>query len=197
MNLVDRVVILHEALDVLDIPHAIGGALSLGYHAEPRGTVEIDLDIFLPPSREDFVVSSLIEIGVEKPAPPTSIRIPTQGIQCPWGDTHIDLFFAYDDEFFNSVRERVETHPFRDSRRIFHDLPFLSAEDLTIFKISFNRPKDWVDIEAMLRQAPLDYDYVEKWLLHLRGETVWPKLRRFLDLCDQVVPGLIEPEGPE
>ena len=57
------------------------------------------------------------------------------------------------------------------------------------FKTFFNRPKDWVDFEAMLRQAPLDWEYVHKWLLHLHGENAWPKPQRLLRLCEGLEPG--------
>ena len=37
-----------------------------------------------------------------------------------------------------------------------HELPFLSAEDLAVFKMTIDRPKDWVDIGPMLEHRPLD-----------------------------------------
>ncbi len=186
MEFVDRVVVLHGALVDLETPHAFGGALSLAYHATPRGTVEIDLNVFLPPNDASLLVDALGFLGVEPPALSEGPAIPIAGIQCPWEDTHIDLFFSYDVQFFESVRSRVEVHAFEDSSHRLHDLPFLSAEDLCIFKIIFNRQKDWADIEAMIEETPLNEQYVQTWLLHLRGETEWPKIRRFQRLSTQV-----------
>ena len=41
------------------IPHAIGGALALAYYAEPRATIDIDLNVFVPPERWEEVVGAL------------------------------------------------------------------------------------------------------------------------------------------
>jgi hypothetical protein len=190
--LVDKVVAVHDALRSGGIAHAFGGAIALGYHAQPRGTREIDLNVFLRPSELERVLVHLAPLGVERPSETTGPRIPVVGIMCPWDETHIDLFFAYDDEFFDSVRSRIEEHLFI-VRDVEHRLPILSAEDLTVFKVTFDRPKDWVDIRHMLEEKALDRDYVQSWLLHLRGDHEWPRIRRFLDLCEEMRP---ESEGP-
>jgi len=189
VEFVDRVVALHEALTELGVPHAFGGALSLAYHATPRGTVEIDVNVFVPPADVGAVIGHLGALGITAPAQGTGPDIPTAGIRCPWGDTHVDVFPPYDTEFFGSVRSRVERHAFEDSDQRLHDLPFLSAEDLCVFKVTFDRQKDWADIEAMLDEAPLDEAYVQRWLLHLRGDHEWPRIRRFLDLSARAEAG--------
>jgi hypothetical protein len=112
--------------------------------------------------------------------------LPPAGLRCPWDDTHVELFFSYDPEFFASVERRVEHHAFEGSGGHLVDLPFLSAEDLCIFNFSFNRQKDWADIEAMLEESPLDLEYVERWLLPLRGRRIGPKLRRLSALSEAV-----------
>ena len=40
---------LADALEDNDIEYAIGGALALGYYATPRATVDVDINIFVPP----------------------------------------------------------------------------------------------------------------------------------------------------
>jgi hypothetical protein len=180
------VVVLHQALASQGVSHAFGGALALAYHAEPRGTVEIDLNVFLPLHRASETVESLRALGIASSSQLIESAIPTAGIRCPWDDTHVDVFLSYDQEYFRSVEARVERHAFEDSARQLHDLPFLSAEDLCVFKVTFNRQKDWADIEAMLAESPLDEAYVQKWLLHLRGDHEWPLIRRFLDLSATV-----------
>jgi hypothetical protein len=187
VEFVDQVVALHDALVDLGLPHAFGGALSLAYHATPRGTVEIDLNVFLSSDHALSTIEQLEALGIGPPPNGIEGAIPTEGLRCPWDDTHVDLFLSYDAEFFESVRTRVEVHAFEDSGHRLHDLPFLSAEDLCIFKITFNRQKDWADIEAMLEEAPLNEAYVQQWLLHLRGDHEWPRISRFLDLSANVI----------
>ena len=46
-------------------PHAFGGALALAYHAEPRATVDIDLNVFIPVERADEVLAPLGRLGVD------------------------------------------------------------------------------------------------------------------------------------
>lgn len=44
-------------------------------------------------------------------------------------------------------------------------VPVLSAEDLTVFKIIFNRPRDWLDIGRMLqvRGEGFDSEHARAW----------------------------------
>ncbi len=184
MRLPDVVVAVHGAFAREDIPHAIGGAIALGYHAQPRGTVEVDVDVFLPPAQAAPVVAVLETLGASVPDPlEVQKHLPVAGLRCTWAGVPVDLFFAFDAAFFAVVADRTLQLPFADSTGTIHDLPFISAEDLTIFKIRFDRPKDWVDIEAMVDAGPLDVEYVQRWVLHLGGEGEWPRLQRLLALA--------------
>jgi hypothetical protein len=42
---------LAAALDARQQEYAFGGAIALGYWAQPRGTVDVDLTLFLPPDK--------------------------------------------------------------------------------------------------------------------------------------------------
>lgn len=184
VSIVDKVVTLQHALEHGHVPHAFGGALALAYHAQPRGTIEIDVNIFLPPAKSDDVFGALVPFGIVA-APENDAAPPVAGKRGRWDDTHVDLFFAFDHDFFRSVADRVEAHLFLDSAGGEHRLPFLSADDLAIFKVTFDRAKDWADIEAMIEWAPLDVAYIERWLLHLRGERIWPRVRRLIELTER------------
>jgi hypothetical protein len=39
------------ALDAAGCDYALGGAIALGFWAEPRGTVDVDVTIFVPPQQ--------------------------------------------------------------------------------------------------------------------------------------------------
>ena len=56
-TLAERVVALDAAL--ADVPHAFGGALALAYYAEPRATIDIDLNVFVPAERFEDVAAPL------------------------------------------------------------------------------------------------------------------------------------------
>lgn len=63
---------------------------------------------------------------------------------------------GYFDPYHSLVETRARRFPFRGSRST-ELLPFLSADDLIVLKLSFNRPKHWIDIQAML-DAGIDPD---------------------------------------
>ena len=47
-GLPEKLIALHHALDDAGIPHAVGGAIALGYYAEPRATIDVDINVFVP-----------------------------------------------------------------------------------------------------------------------------------------------------
>jgi hypothetical protein len=48
-----------------------------------------------------------------------------------------------------------------------------------VFKLSFARPQDWVDVRAIAAARPeLEVDYIERQLVALRGPTMYPRLAR-------------------
>ena len=142
-SLPEKIVALHEALGAERIGHAFGGALALAYYAEPRSTVDIDVNVFVPPSRFDTVVGVFAPLGVT--ADVTSAVVERDG-QCRlgWGRTPVDVFFAYD-EIHDAMRRSVRTVPFGTGR-----IPVLGPEHLVVCKAVFDRPKDWLDIEQVV-----------------------------------------------
>jgi hypothetical protein len=59
----EKVVAVHRALDAAQVPHAIGGALALAYYGEPRPTVDIDVNFFVPVERAPEVDAALEPVG--------------------------------------------------------------------------------------------------------------------------------------
>jgi hypothetical protein len=176
VDLVDLIVAVHDHLDAGDIAHAFGGALALGYVAEPRGTVDIDVNAFVPVDEIARVAAALEPLGYRQAAD-TGVP-PSAGHRFEHGDEPfpVDVFCDLDARYA-TVATRVEQHPFGRDRR---SLPFLSAEDLCVFKLSFGRAQDWVDLEKIALARPdLDLDYVEEQLVGLRGRTMYRRLARF------------------
>lgn len=174
----DVIIEIDVALDAAGVRHAFGGALALAYYAEPRGTVDVDINVGVPFESRSTLLSYLVSIGWHLNA--NSARaLPSAGTRLhQFGETVvIDLFFAFD-ELHEVVLDRAVQRPFIHSG-VRHELRFLSAEDLTIFKMSFGRNKDWVDIEAMISAGTLiDADYVERQLVQFRGPTAYPSVAR-------------------
>jgi hypothetical protein len=152
MTLAQRVLALHHALRRGRIKHAFGGALALAYWTlEPRGTRDIDVNVFVPSGEAARVLAALPE-GVAVPADTLS-RIERDGqIRLWWDDVPLDLFFDY-----VPVHEDAAAHrrvvPFSGEQ-----IPVLGPVELAVFKAMFDRTRDWADIEAMIAAGTLDLD---------------------------------------
>lgn len=175
MNLVELVVATHRHLDAATLPHAFGGALALAYAAEQRSTVDIDVNVFVPLDQRDRVLTSLAPLDLRPESGPT-VAPPIAGLRLVGPTPYpVDLFLSLDERYAEAQR-RCVLHPFGPDGAV---LPFLSAEDLAVFKLSFGRDKDWVDLRAIAQAQPgLDIDYVESQVLGLRGPSMHPRVAR-------------------
>lgn len=159
----EKVLAIHRQLDAAKIPHAIGGALALAYYAEPRATVDVDVNVFLPTDRWPQVRDSLDPLGVDVNVDPIALERDGQ-VRLWWGRTAVDLFFSYD-EFHEEMRRQARKVPFGEKT-----IPILAPEHLAVCKAMFDRTKDWLDIEQILVAAdPFDLAEVESWLARMTG----------------------------
>jgi hypothetical protein len=141
--LADKVVALHRALSAAGVHHAFGGAIALAYcTGEPRGTIDIDLNVFVPEGEPEVVLAALPS-GVRR-TEATAARIRRDGqVRLRWETTPVDLFFNHH-PFHDEASARVRFVPYEGTT-----IPVLDCPDLAVFKAFFGRSKDWVDIEAM------------------------------------------------
>ncbi|MGI8926671.1 MAG: hypothetical protein ACR2HN_08510 [Tepidiformaceae bacterium] len=148
------------------IEHAIGGAMAAAYWGIPRGTADIDVNIFLDQSEGASALACLAPLGIRPEQADALASLERQGqVRLAWEETPVDLFFAYH-AFHQSCRARAVEVPLDD-----HQITILSAEDLVIFKVLFNRPRDWGDIEQILdvQGEAFDAAYAFRWLDEILG----------------------------
>lgn len=177
MGLVELIIGVHRHLDRAGISHAFGGALALAYVAEPRGTVDIDVNVFLPAAEIERVVDALAPLGLSLVRGPSPDDPLIGGVRLEQAEDPfpVDVFPALH-ERYGEIEGRRVVRPFGPRRE---ELPFLAAEDLCLFKLSYGRPKDWVDLSAVAAAHPdLDVDTIEDLLVALRGPTMFPRLAR-------------------
>jgi hypothetical protein len=149
---------------LVDVPHAFGGALALAYYAEPRATIDIDLNVFVGVDRVHDVEEPFSNIGVSMEGALDLIRRDGQA-RVFWDETPIDLFFAYD-AFHEAAAPKRRLVPFADAT-----IPILAVEHLVVCKVIFNRPKDWIDIEAILAVGThVDVAEVLRWVARIAGD---------------------------
>ena len=61
-NLAERLVAVHDSLTAAKVPHAFGGAIALAYCTEePRGTRDIDVNLFVGAATAPGVLAELPE----------------------------------------------------------------------------------------------------------------------------------------
>jgi hypothetical protein len=165
------------------IRHAFGGALALAYYAEPRGTVDVDINVGVPYQSRSTLLDRLATVGWFA-GDDAAEAVPAAGTRLHQIDETVvvDLFFAFD-AYHEDVLDRAVVRPFLHAGER-HELRFLSAEDLTVFKIAFGRSRDWADIEAMVAHGTtIDPDDVERRLVGFEGPTAYPAAARFRALA--------------
>jgi hypothetical protein len=164
LTLAQRVLAIEGALS--DVPHAFGGALALAYYAEPRATIDIDLNVFVPAERFSEVAGPLAQLGAAADDPSIAALVRRDGqVRVMWDETPIDLFFSYD-AFHDAAGAARHLVPFGDGT-----IPILAADHLTVCKAVFNRPKDWVDIDSMLAaETNIDAAEVLRWVARITGD---------------------------
>ncbi|MGE0621570.1 MAG: hypothetical protein AB7I04_02120 [Pseudomonadales bacterium] len=153
-DLTAKIVALHRALQAASLPHAFGGALALAWCTErARGTIDIDVNIFVSIDDRDRVFDALPE-GVKVTRRDRTLLARDGQVRVWWDDTPLDLFLNTTD-YHTEVADRIRPERFAGTR-----IPFLSCLDVAVFKAFFNRTKDWADLEEMLAAGTLDTDRV-------------------------------------
>lgn len=163
MTLPERLIELHRALARRQLPHAFGGAIALAYWTlDPRGTSDIDVNVFVPVTECTRALEALPDGVVQPEGTAQAIRRDGQ-IRLWWDETPVDLFFDYAPVHADAARER-QTVPFAGT-----EIPVLGPIELAVFKTMFDRTRDWADIEAMIARGTLDLDAVRDALREMMG----------------------------
>jgi hypothetical protein len=160
----DQLLAVHDGLDGAGIQHAIGGAIALGYCVlEPRGTRDVDINVFVEPQRARDVFAAMPE-GVELSGVQLEQAERDGQTRLQWGSTPVDLFFSVL-AFHDRVQAHVREVPFEG-----RTIPVLDCTGLAVFKAMFSRTRDWADIEAMVEARTLDFDEVIWWIREMVGD---------------------------
>ena len=156
-----------DALEAAGLPYAIGGALALALAGVPRGTADVDVNVFVADDRIGDVVLALQGLGIEVDPAAALARARRDGMFVGrWDRMRIDVFLPSIPFAHEASRTRI---------RITDDTGwsgwFLSAEALAVFKLLFFRGKDVVDLERLVAVRPeLDREYVRRWMVDMMGE---------------------------
>jgi hypothetical protein len=156
-----------DALEAAHVPHAIGGALALAIAGVPRGTADVDVNVFVGEDRLGDVIAALVALGVEVDLGAAAMRAKDEGMFVGrWDGMRIDVFLPSIPFSHEAGKTRIQVTDANGWTGW-----FLSAEALTLFKLLFFRGKDIVDLERLVAVRPeLDKAYVRRWLVKMMGE---------------------------
>lgn len=156
-----------DALEAAGLPYAIGGALALAIAGVPRGTADVDVNVFVTEARVPETIAVLSRLGIEIAVDAARARARRDGMFVGrWDGMRIDVF--------------LPSIPFSDEARVTRARVtddrgwsgwFLSAEAIAVFKLLFFRSKDIADLERLVAvRRGLDRSYVRRWLVTMMGE---------------------------
>ena len=174
-ELVEKLLAIHAALKRHALPHAFGGAIALAYCVqEPRGTRDLDVNIFVDASRAADVLAAL----------PGRVRVEEGDVEKVIRDGQTRLFWdgVPVDVFLNNLplhEEVANGVVWVDMQGT--QIPVLDCASLVIFKSFFARTRDWGDIEEVALATPEDVDAAVKAVAELVGEEA-PSFKRLAEI---------------
>lgn len=147
--------------------YALGGALALGVAGVPRGTKDVDVNVFVGDDMLPDVIETLRALGITIERDAAIARAHRDGMFVGvWDGMRIDVFLPSILFAHEAARTAVTVDVDGWSGR------FLSPEAIAIFKLLFFRLKDRGDLERLVavRGARLDHAYVRRWIADMMGE---------------------------
>lgn len=163
-ELVKKLFAIHDALEAASLPHSFGGAIALAYCVEePRGTRDLDVNIFCDAREAERVLGALPD-GVRVEAEDVRKVEETGQARLFWDGVPIDVFLnnlpLHEEVAGGVVWVSLEGR----------QIPVLDCASLVVFKSLFDRTKDWADIEAVALATPEDIEAAAATLERLVGE---------------------------
>jgi hypothetical protein len=162
-ELVEKLLAIHGALKARSLPHAFGGAIALAYCVqEPRGTRDLDVNIFVDAEKAAEVLAALPE-GVRVEEGDVDKVVRDGQTRLFWDGVPIDVFLN-NLPLHEEVANGVLWVDMQGSQ-----VPVLDCASLVIFKSFFARTRDWGDIEEVALATPEDVDTAMKAVADLVG----------------------------
>lgn len=174
---------LAGVLEERGIPYALGGALALGVWGIPRGTHDVDVNVFVSDAELPTLLEALRDLGIEIDEDAARMASRERGlIVVRHRGMRVDLFTPSID--FSWEAERTRKRHTVEGRGVW----FLSAEALAVFKLLFFRAKDIVDLERLIavQGSRFDAAYVRRHLVEMMGDDD-PRVVRLDDLVSRYV----------
>ena len=158
---------LAAALDQADVPYAIGGALAFGLWGDPRGTHDVDINLFIDHDALDGALDVLESAGVELDRQAAHEADRRGDVIIGWhSGLRVDFFTPSIPFSWEAMQKTVRVES------ALGEAAYLSAESIAVFKLMFFRPKDLLDVEKLIevQGKSLDLAYIRDWIVEMMGE---------------------------
>lgn len=163
MELINKIIALNDLLAKAQLPFAFGGALALAWCTQrARGTIDIDVNVFIDQKEFETVLAVLPEEIKCTKKDRTTLKRDGQ-VRLWWQQTPIDLFLN-NTPYHENLQERIQIEDFSGRA-----MPFLACQDLAVFKVFFNRTKDWADLEEMLLAGTINISDLRRIMVEFLG----------------------------
>lgn len=162
--------------------YAFGEAIALGYWSEPRGTVDVDLTLFVSPDRPSDCIRCLQNLGCALDSRSVLTSLQEHGFcRVSYQGVRVDVFLPIT-RFYEIARQKRKTVQLGEQAIVIWD-----ADCLAVFKMMFFRRKDIADAEQMLRSAPtrLDHAWVRRNLVEIYGQRD-PRVAQWDELVEEL-----------
>jgi hypothetical protein len=166
-DVVDVAKQLARRLEAEGHDYALGGAIALGYWGRPRGTLDVDVTIYLSPDKPSECVRVLQQLGCDLVATKAHHSVAEYGFcQVEYAGFRVDVFLPTI-PFYEAARTRRKEVKMEDQSVYIWD-----AETLCVFKMMFFRDKDSTDLKQILRVQGSNFnrDWVRDHLVHIYGQ---------------------------
>ena len=120
------------------------------------------MNVFVPKEEYGIVLESLPN-GVKCSQPEVDTLVKEGQTRIWWDQTPIGIFLNSTD-LHHKVAQRSRWETFMGV-----SIPFLSCLDLAVFKVFFNRTKDWADLESMHAAGTLNIPLVTATIIEYPG----------------------------
>jgi hypothetical protein len=157
---------LAASLGVRGQDFALGGAIALAFWSRPRGTIDVDITLFIAPDRPTECIRLLQDMGCELEASSANASLREHGFcSVHYLGLSLDVFLPLV-PFYEQARARRKYVPMGNQQ-----IPIWDAETLAVFKMMFFRTKDIADVEQMLQiqGTQLDHKWVRQQLEQIYG----------------------------
>ena len=195
IDLIGAAIEISDWLTEHGIPHFFIGGLAVQHWGEPRLTADVDLCAVTDPAETDALVQNLLKaFAARADAADTARRVHLLPLRSSTGVTiEIALGFTGFEKIAAKRAKRIEVAPGKS-------IPICSAEDLIVYKVVANRPRDVEDVEMVIlrQQDRLDQRYIRRTLKEMEELADDPDcLRRFDVAWRKAFPGKRRPANPE